>query len=235
MPITRYVNLRTDNLIEVFNEGPATFTIATVTDGGYGRRRPVPAASFHKNYLASDGQPHAQGYVPVNALPGDHPRAMKTEMTRMELLNHLDQLSSAELADLVLKQQQAKADAETLIDRAKAVLKSRRSDEGLEMHGNVSAVFTSGKKFNAKLATANLTPEQLQAISVRKPDATLAKDFLDADTYAKCQADNGFTLTIREATDKDRLAVLASQRSQDTESLEAAEGFKIEDFGDLVL
>lgn len=213
---TRYVNMRSNTLVEVFNEGSGTLRIATVTDDGYGHRRTAPAASFHRHYLAGNGQPHTSGYVPVNTLPGDHPRAMKTEIDRMELLDNLDKLSNAELADLIREQQQIAEEAKALVDRAKTVAKSRRTKVGLELHGETTMLFTSGKKFDAKTATRALPAETLQRISVSRPDATLAKKILgeESDLYESCLKDNGFTLTVREATDDDRLKALAERDAQ---------------------
>ncbi|MCP9209700.1 hypothetical protein [Streptomyces cucumeris] len=212
MPGTLYVNLRSNSLVETFDEGSASFVIATVTEEGHGRRRRVRAASFHGNYLARDGRPHTSGYVPVNTLPGDHPYAMKTEMGRMEILEHLDDMSNAELARLIFEQERVAAEAKALVDRAKVVAKSRRKEVGIEVHGNVTFAFTAGKKFDAKTAARHLSPQQLLEISVPKPDANQAKKVLgeNSELYKKCQKDNGYTLTVRETTDDDRLAVLAT-------------------------
>lgn len=219
VPGTRYVNVRSNKVVETRNEGPASFTIVTVTDDGYGPRRRVPSASFHKSYLTGNGQPHPAGYVPVRTLPGNHPAAMNTEIDRMELLEHLDDLSNAELADLIREQQRIVEEAKTLVDRAKAVAKKRRKDVGLELHGDTAMVFTSGKKFDAKTASRNLSQDQLLAISVPKPDATRAKRMFgeDSEEYKSCLKDNGFTLTVREATDEDRLKVLSEKSAEDTE------------------
>lgn len=211
MPGTRYVNVRTNNIVEICNEGPASFTIVTVTDDGYGPRRHAPSTSFHQNYLAENGQPHSSGYVPVRTLPGNHPAAMNTEIDRMELLEHLDDLSNAELAALIREQQKVEEEAKALIKRAKAIAKGRRKEVGLELYGDTALVFSSGKKFDAKTAIKVLDRTRLHQISILKPDATLAKKILGDDTeeYKSCLKDHGFTLTVREATDEDRLAALA--------------------------
>lgn len=212
MPGTRYVNVRTNNIVEVKNEGPASFTIVTVTDDGYGPRRRVPSTSFHRNFLAGNGQPHTSGYIPVRTLPGSHPAAMNTEIDRMELLEHLDDLPNTELAALIREQQKVLEEAKALVDRAKTVAKKRREGKGvgLELHGDVAMVFSSGKKFDPKMAVKSLDRHRLNQISISKPDATLAKKILgeDSEEYQSCLKDNGFTLTVRPATDDDRLKAL---------------------------
>jgi hypothetical protein len=208
------VNVRTSNLIETRNEGSASFTIVTVTDGGYGPPRRVRAASFHESYLASDGQPHTAGYVPVNSLPGDHPHAMKTEIDRMELLDRLDTLDNAELAELITEQQKVLSDTKALIERAKVIAKSRRKEAGLELHGNVAMVYSTNQRFDESTAVKNLTPADLHRISTIKPDATLARAIFkdDPKKLQACMKDHGLKLEVREATDADRLAVLAEKK-----------------------
>lgn len=221
---TLYINVRTNTLVQSFNEGVATFTIATVTADGHGRRRKVRSASFHDNYLARDGQPHTSGYVPVNTLPGDHPNAMKTEIDRMELIDNLDKLSVSELADLILEQQRVAKEAADLVDRAKAVAKSRRTGLGTEIHGDVAMVFTSGRKFDARSAARNLTAEQLRSICELKPSAAKARKVLGEDSpeFTKCQVDNGFTLTVRPATDDDRLKAIDTSDDAEVFDLDKA-------------
>lgn len=225
MPGTRYVNVRTNNIVETCNEGPASFTIVTVTDDGYGPRRRVRAASFHEDYLASDGQPHTSGYVPVRSLPGDHPLAMKTEIDRMELLDNLDKLTNAELADLIKEQQRILGEAKVLIDRAKAVAKSRRKEPGLELHGDVVMVYSTNERFDESTAMKNLAKDDLHRICVPKPDATMARAAFrnEPDKLKLCMKSHGLKLEVREATDEDRLKVLADRASDDIEVFELDE------------
>lgn len=226
----RYVNLRTNTLVEVFNEGFGTLRIATVSGDGYGRRRTAPATSFHPHYLDGNGQSRTSGYVPVNSLPGDHPRAMKTEIDRMELLENLGTLSNEELAEVIREQQQVIGDANALVDRAKAVVKGRRKEPGVELHGNTAMVFSPNKKFDAKTAARTLAPQTLAKISVPKPDATRAKEILGekSDLYRACLKDYGFKLEVREATDDDRLKAL-DERAAENPEVPADEVFELDE------
>jgi hypothetical protein len=203
---TQFVNLRTNGLIEAFNEGNGFVTVATVRPDGYGPHRVVKSDSFRTHYLDADGKPHKTGYVPVSKLPGDHPHARKTETGDMDLAEHIDELSDDELAELILRQQEAMATAKDIIDRAKAVVKSRNKELATRVYGNVAMVFISGRKFDAVTARRNLSAEEYRSICMPKPDATLAKKILGEESaaYARTQKDNGWTLTVREATDKDR-------------------------------
>jgi hypothetical protein len=149
--------------------------------------------------------------APVGSLPGNHPQAMKTELTRMEMLERLDGMTQAELAQVIEEQQKVMAEAKAIVDRAKTISKSKRTTAGLEVYDDVAMVFAEDKKFDAPTAVRALTKEQLRKICVLKPDATMAKKVFGehSELYKACQKDNGFKLTVREATDADRLTVLA--------------------------
>lgn len=210
MPGTRYVNVRTNNVVEVCQEGPATFTITTVTDDGYGPRRRVPATSFHSHFLADNGEPHSKGYVPVNSLPGDHPHAMKTEVDRMELLELMAGMSDEELAETTLRYQRIMKEAEAIVEQGKKIAKKRRKGQGagLELHGSAAFVFSRNRRFDSKAAISNLPPERFKQVAVTRADSKLAKAVLTEEEYEKCLADYGYTLTVREATEADRVAAL---------------------------
>lgn len=215
MPKTtpRYVNLRSNALVEILGEGSGSFRIATVTDDGYGRRRTVSADSFHDGFLAGDGQPHSSGYVPVNSLPGDHPHAMKTGVDRMELLDNLDRYSNEELARLIHEQQAELEKTKAVIDRAKAIAKGRRKQPGLELHGDVALVFSPNDRFSGTKAAKNLTAVELAKISILKPDPTLARKVFanNPERLALCLDKGDLKLEVREATDGDRLKILAER------------------------
>lgn len=217
MPSTlfpRYVNVRSNTMVEVLNEGSGTLRIVTVTDDGYGRRRNAPANSFHKHYLGDDGKPHTTGYVPVNTLPGTHPCAIKTEVDRMELLERLDGYSNDELAALILEQQKILADAKAVIEKAKAVTRSRRKEAGLEIHGDVAVVYSTNDRFDPDLAVRNLEPADLHRISVMKPDATLARTVFKGEPkkLAACIKKGNLKVEVRQATADDYLKALEERR-----------------------
>lgn len=219
---TVYFNVRTKKLVAELGRTDEKMSIATVKDDGtIGRPRAERPSLFHQDYLASDGQPHAFGYVPVTALPKGHPNAVKapqTDWSSMDLDN-LDNLTDAELADVILEQERIKKEAAELADRAKAVAKSRRGGSlGLDVQGDIALVYTSGEKFDAKLAARNLTPVDFQRILLPKADATLARKIFENEPakLAACMKDNGPTLTVRKATDDD-LAKFAESQPQNDE------------------
>jgi hypothetical protein len=203
-----YFNLRTKKLVAVLDRNPQEATIATVGDVSLGRRRSVRASLLHSDYLASDGQPHGNGYVPVDALPQEHPNAAKAADTRSNVnIDALDDMTDEELADVILEQQEIASDAKDTVDRAKAVAKSRRGDKrGTEVHGDIAFVYSGGSKFDADTAQKNLPAEDFKRISVLKPDAALARALFKKDPkkLALCLKDNGPSLTVRRATDDDR-------------------------------
>lgn len=52
------------------------------------------------------------------------------------------------------------------------------------------------KRFDAATAKKNLTPEQLEEISVLKPDAARAKALLEDEDLALCQKNFGSVVTV---------------------------------------
>lgn len=210
--ISQYLNVRTNTRVQIIEHGKATCSIATVTEGGLGRSRRVRAAAFHDSYLASDGQPHTSGYVPVASLPGDHPHADRSA-TVIDVDN-LDELSDDALAQLILEQERIKKDAADLAERAKMVAKARRgTSTGLEIRGDIALVFSPNSKFDAPTARRNLSAEDYKKILMPKPDATLARKLFEnePEKLEACLKNNGLTLTVRRATDEDREKFAISQ------------------------
>lgn len=206
----RFLNVRTNKLIDIIQEGPAYVTVRTVSGSEYGPKRRVAAASLHSHYFTEDGEPHRTGYVPVNTLPGDHPYAIYEEKDEMkikdiDMIDRLHELDPHELAALVLRQQKAAAEAKELIERAKEIAKSRRTEEGIEIHDGIAMVFTPYRKFDGPTAKRNLKPADFKKILMEKPDATLARKLFEnePDKLEKCLKDYGFSLTVREASDED--------------------------------
>lgn len=215
-----YFNMQTRTLVAVLDKDTREAAIATIKGDSLGRRRIVRASLFHTDYLASDGQPHGTGYVPVTALPENHPHAVKAPNTDWSSMNidDLDALSDAELADVILEQERIKKNAADLAEQAKVIAKGRRGGNlGLDIQGDIALVFTSGEKFDAKLAARALTPVDFQKILLPKPDATLARKIFENEPakLAACMKDNGPSLTVRKATDDDLAKYAASQPTGD--------------------
>jgi hypothetical protein len=214
---TLYLNVRTNTVVAALDRDDRQFSIATVTEDGFGRRRTVRAASFHEDYLASDGQPHTFGYVPLASLPEGHPHAeKKTDRSDMDLIDmdNLDELSDTQLAALILQQEVIKRHATEVAERAKAIAKYRRGDSlGLDIQGDIALVYTSGSKFDAGTAKRNLSAEDFKRILLPKPDATMARKLFEnePEKLDACLKDNGPSLTVRQATDEDRAKFSASR------------------------
>lgn len=204
-----HLNIRTNTIVTVLGTDGRNTSIATVKDGVIGRSRSTRAAAFHEDYLARDGQPHASGYVPLTALPEDHPHAVKAPKTDWSTvdIDSIDTLDDEALAAFILEQERIKKDAADLADRAKVIAKARRNGKlGLDIKDDIALVFTSGEKFDGKLAARNLNPVDYQRILLPKPDATMARKIFEnePEKLAACMKDNGPTLTVRRATDEDR-------------------------------
>lgn len=214
---TMYFNVNTKTVVKLLKKDNREASIATVKDGSpSNRRRSVRASLIHEGYLASDGQPHPYGYVPVTALPEDHPHAVKapkTDWSNVDI-DDLDALSDADLADLILEQERIKKNAADLADRAKVIAKGRRgSSLGIDLQGDIALVYTSGAKFDGVLARRHLAAEDYKKILLSKPDATLARKIFEnePEKLEACLKDNGPSLTVRKATDEDREKYTKSQ------------------------
>lgn len=224
-----YFNVRTKKIVAVLDKDSREANIATVNDGSLGRRRTVRASLIHSEYLASDGQPQDNGYVPLAALPEDHPHAVKAPENNWSGMNpdDIDNLDDAALAVFILEQERIKKEAADLVERAKAVAKYRRGGNlGIDIQDGVALVYTSGTKFDAPTAKRNLSAEDYKRILLPKPDATMARKLFEhePDKLDACLKDNGPTLTVRRATDEDKAKYLASRPSGDDDEDFSFEG-----------
>lgn len=80
---------------------------------------------------------------------------------------------------------------------AKEILASIDFDE--ERHylaGHFIAQVSRTRKFDPATAERNLTPEELAATLVTRPDSELAKRVLSPERYAAAQKEYGFTVRI---------------------------------------
>lgn len=223
----RFVNVRSNRQVEVFNEGRGVFVVATVRGDGYGPRRRVPAEAFHTSYLDADGRPRKSGYVPVNTLPGDHPHAPKLEYDVDDILDNLNQLSTEELARFIHEQQEVMNRAKKAVEKAKAVAKRRAKRAGVQLYGDVAMEFKSNRRLDEATAQRNLAPEDLQKLYRTKLDLALAEIVFkgEPEKLERCKKDHGWSLTVRAATEKDREVVARTTPEKITD--EDLDGFEI--------
>lgn len=208
-----YRNVRSGSVTKILSQEGDRTLIATVKDGETSRTRTVPTSSIHQGNLDSEGKSHSSGYVPLNASPAQPTPTENTNWSSMDIDN-LDELSDAQLAALILKQERIKKDSADLADRAKTVMKYRQgSTLGLDIQDGIALVFTSGTKFDAGTAKRGLSAEDFKRILLPKPDATMARKLFEnePEKLEACLKDNGPTLTVREATDEDRSRYAASR------------------------
>lgn len=214
-----YRNVRSGSVTKILGQDGDRTRIVTISEGGAtGRTRTVPTSSIHQDVLDPQGRKHAHGYVPLNASPAQQAPTTTPDRSDMDLMDNLDALNDAELAELINKHERIKRESADIADRAKAVAKSRRGNNpGLVIHGDLALIYTPGSKFDAGTARKNLNPVDFQRILLPKPDATLARKIFEnePEKLAACLKDNGPSLTVREATDEDRAKVAASDPSND--------------------
>lgn len=74
-------------------------------------------------------------------------------------------------------------------------------DEGDNYVGEFKINRRVNRRFDAALAKKNLTPEELEQISVSKPDSARAKALLEEDRLALCQKTFGDVVQVGLRTD----------------------------------
>lgn len=69
-------------------------------------------------------------------------------------------------------------------------------EDGDNFHGEFKINRRTNRRFDAALATKNLTEKELKKITVKKPDSALAKAVLDEDRLALCQKTFGVVVQV---------------------------------------
>lgn len=212
----RFIHTRTGEVIEVTGTDAELSKIVTITaTGRQVRPRTVKTASLKTDYLSRRGTPWRAAYVAVSCLPEGHAMApvpaeaaAPVQASGPEFtfdLPDFAKMTNEELSAYGYARKAEAALADDLHEKAKDELKSRTTNSGLRVFGNVAVVAKSNRRFSGKRAKAVLSPSQYSAICVSKPDSTLAKKVLDEDSdlYKSITDDHGWTMEIRPATESD--------------------------------
>lgn len=164
------------------------------------------------SYLKNAGKPWKTGHVKADQLPANHEHAYRPARDATISVPTEDpefsDMTDEDLAEYANRRLAEAKLASDLAEKAKEELRNRKPRNGVTIFGNTAVVASRPMRFDAALAKANLNRRQLDAISVSKPDAALAKKVLGADTpvYRSVCKEGKITLTIRTATDEDRQA-----------------------------
>lgn len=101
-------------------------------------------------------------------------------------------LSDAQLNKVLAEAKVTEAQAKKRKEEAQREFLRRHGKQvGTEIDtGGVSVELQINRRFNVELAQSTLTPEELEAISVRKPDSKLAAELLDPERYNACMKES---------------------------------------------
>ncbi|MBQ6358832.1 MAG: hypothetical protein IJI97_07795 [Clostridia bacterium] len=209
-----FISVENGSVIKVLDASSrGTVVVGTVTiTGRVINQRTMGDASLHTSYLNSTGKPWKTGYVKADQLPENHPYAYRPARAATISVPTEDpefsDMTTEALAEYANRRLVEAKLATDLAEKAKEELRKRQPRNGVTIFGNTAVVASRPMRFDAALAKANLNKRQLDAISVSKPDATLAKKVLGADSpvYRSVCKEGKITLTIRTATDEDRQA-----------------------------
>ena len=207
-----FISVENGSVIKVLDASSrGTVVVGTVTiTGRVINQRTMGDASLHTSYLNSTGKPWKTGYVKADQLPENHPYAYRPARAATISVPTEDpefsDMTTEALAEYANRRLVEAKLATDLAEKAKEELRKRQPRNGVTIFGNTAVVASRPMRFDAALAKANLNKRQLDAISVSKPDATLAKKVLGADSpvYRSVCKEGKITLTIRTATDEDR-------------------------------
>lgn len=236
---TRLKSLANGSVIQILATGTDKATIATVAeDGRLLKKRQILSTSLRTNPYGAKGRLLKTGYVITSALPAqaedtvtakveDTTEAAPTYERKHMVDPTADDVDYSALDDDTLaayiKEAEGKKKAyEGLAEKAKTEMGKRTAEPGLRLFGDVAVNAALNRRFDPALAKKKLTPKQLAAISVLKPDADLAKALLGekSDAYKSILKDHGWRLTVRFATDDDLETIELQQRKKELEAFQ---------------
>lgn len=210
----RYVRMTDGSVIEIIETDQHTARVATVTvSGALTRYRSIQIAPHLKSGAYNlKGNMHKTGYVNVRDLPEDHPFAPLPERRDSVVSFHQEepdfsQMNEAALVQWTHDRERLAADLADQAERAKSELKRRATGPGTRIIGNTAVITTPNERFDAKLAEEVLSPQDLEAISVRKLDGAKARNRFGRDSlvYRSLVRSFGWRMTLRQATEEDRI------------------------------
>lgn len=210
----RYVRMTDGSVIEIIETDQNTARVATVTvSGALTRYRSLHVVPHLKSGARNlKGDVHKTGYVNVHDLPEDHPFAPRPERRASAVSFHeeepdFEQMNEAALVQWVHDREKMAASLADQAERAKSELKRRATGPGTRIIGDTAVITAPNERFEPKLAEKVLSHRDLEAISVRKLDGSKARDRFgkDSPVYRSMVRSFGWKMTLRQATDEDRI------------------------------
>lgn len=197
----RYAHARSNRVVVIIDPVGTVRGMASVAtvlaDGTFGRTRDMKCANLFATATTPDGRKRTTGYVLESALKGASIVPLRDEDANLADLD-----TNALVGYIDMLDAEAKALGKKL-DEAKEEARRRIRVSGTAIVDGVAFVTHKSKKFSAKLAKSLLSDEKLKAISIDTPNSTRAKALLSEEELAMVTEESEWTITVREATDKD--------------------------------
>lgn len=197
----RYVHARSGRILVVISPNGTEYGTASVApmnpDGTFGRSRDIKRTSLHRSATTPAGLRRTTGYVLESAMEGASPMNLRDDDADIEALGTDELIAYLDLLDTEAKALDKK------LTETKAEVRRRIRTSGTAIVDGIALVTNRHLKFDARRAKALLSDDQLAAISVPKPDAARARILLTEDELNSVMVEQEWTITVREATDKD--------------------------------
>lgn len=211
---SQYINLKTGETVEVTGiDGHLVNVVTVTTTGAHINPRPLPSASLKATAYNNRGDFLSTGLVSVSSLPEGHP--LKANLDEQPPMGSALASVEASFADPSLMDDEelfnyansCKAGmelAKSVYEKARNELASRTPDTGgVRIQGNIAVEATPTRRISDALARRVLDEEDLKMVSVTKVESGLVKKLLGVDVYDTICENHGWTIKVREATEKD--------------------------------
>lgn len=210
---SQFMNLKTGETVEVTKiAGDRAEVVTVTTTGARINPRSLPIASLKSTPYNSRGDYLLTGLVAVEALPEGHPLKPEsfTTATLTSAVASPDGMGDEELYAYALSCKARMELAKSVYETARMELASRTPEEGgVRVQGKIAVEATPNRRISESLAREVLTAEQFALVSVPKVESSLVKKILGDDMYSQVCKDHGWTIKVREATNKDYETVRA--------------------------
>lgn len=201
----QYINLKTGETISVTKvDGHRTEVVTLTTTGARINPRTVPTNSLKVTPYSNRGDFLTVGFVAVKALPNGHPLSPNgaAELLGDSILTP-SKMGDEELFTYANTCKARMELAKNTYDKARSELANRTSNGGVRIQGNIAVEAIPTRRISEAMAREKLTPKQLNQVSVSKVDSDLVKKVLGEEVYDKVCKTYGWTIKVREATEKD--------------------------------
>ena len=212
----RYVNVSTGTVIQVVEHSTTDrVLVATVKDGGLVNKRNIASADLHETAMTKQGNPRKSGYVRSD----EYVTAQKKEASIIDADQEIDyeQFDNEQLLKFIAQREAQIKLLKEQSDAAKEVMRTRITERGTRVYGELAVNAAPNNTFDPKLALMNLTTEQYRSICSFKPDAITAKKVLGENTeaYQSTLKRGDWRLTVRLATEDDIEADMLARRAHE--------------------